>query len=78
MSDNYSKDLKINEDGKKPMRFLGFAIGTMTIIAMTLFGGYMVHEKIMNTELRFKKLDTYIKCVDLNEKDTCKFILGDN
>ncbi len=56
--------------------FFGMGVTVLLIMGATLFGGYMVHEKILQSELRFKKLETYIQCVKLNEKEKCEFILN--
>lgn len=56
--------------------FVGMSFGVMMIMGTTLTGGYIVHDKVLKSELRFKTYETYVKCVALNEKDKCKFILN--
>ena len=56
--------------------FVGMAFGVLMIMGTTLIGGYIVHDKVLKSELRFKTFETYVRCVELNEKDNCKFILN--
>lgn len=73
MSEELSTD---STKEKQPMRFLGIWLSIMATAGMTLLGGFYAHESTLKTQLEFSQLKTYIQCVQLNEKDTCKFILG--
>ena len=55
--------------------FLSTSIVILLVMALTLGGGFVVHERIVKNELSFQKYRLYIACVDQNEKQTCKFIL---
>ena len=55
--------------------FLSTSIVILLVMALTLGGGFVVHERIVKNELSFQKYRLYISCVDQNEKQTCKFIL---
>jgi hypothetical protein len=55
--------------------FLSTSIVILLVMALTLGGGFVVHERIVKNELSFQKYQLYIVCVDQNEKQTCKFIL---
>ena len=55
--------------------FLSTSIVILLVMALTLGGGFVVHERIVKNELSFQKYQLYIVCVDQNAKEMCKFIL---
>lgn len=55
--------------------FLSTTIVILLVMAISLGGGFVVHERIVKNELSFQKYILYIACVDQNEKEKCKFIL---
>ena len=55
--------------------FLSTSIVILLVMALTLGGGFVVHERIVKNELSFQQYRLYISCVDKNVKETCKFIL---
>jgi len=55
--------------------FLSTSIVILLIMAISLGGGFVLHERIVKNELSFQKYRLYIVCVDQNAKESCKFIL---
>lgn len=55
--------------------FLSVTTIILTVIGITLLSGYVVHDKIVKNELQFMKFNTYVECIEQNEKEICQFII---
>lgn len=65
------------KEGKPMKNFVGVTFAILLIMGCTIAGGYFIHQKVVKNELGFMKFRTYIQCVELNAKETCKFILDE-
>jgi glucose uptake protein GlcU len=57
------------------MNILAFALSLMLVIAATLAGAYITHEKVMQTEKNFIVYEIFSDCVSKNDKAVCQHIL---